>query len=156
MNLTWQTVTGVTRWQRFISAAVQPLSHRLRPSAGRLEIRKWTTRNSNFLQVGEILAFVKTDEQRSKVFPGSFWIGVAADHELLLQMELDLNPGAGTFTDFVPGTAALGDQPSRPRSLAFSRSSSMSLVNLIEYRSTPVEFIKSSPVSLFVFRSAAF
>jgi hypothetical protein len=33
----WQTITGLTQWQRFISAAVNPWSQRLRPTTGRLK-----------------------------------------------------------------------------------------------------------------------
>ena len=33
--LTWQTIAGLTQRQRFISAAVNPWSHRLRPGAGK-------------------------------------------------------------------------------------------------------------------------
>jgi hypothetical protein len=36
VNLTWQTVAGLTPWQRFISAAVNPWSQGLRPT-GRVE-----------------------------------------------------------------------------------------------------------------------
>src|ERR1700736_6062990 len=34
VNLTWQTIAGLTQRQRFISAALNPWSHRLRPGAG--------------------------------------------------------------------------------------------------------------------------
>ena len=36
VNFTWQTITGLTQWQRFISEEVNPWSQRLRPTAGRL------------------------------------------------------------------------------------------------------------------------
>jgi hypothetical protein len=37
VNLTWQTITGLTQRHRFISEAVRPWSQRLRPTAGRLK-----------------------------------------------------------------------------------------------------------------------
>jgi len=33
VNLIWQTIAGLTKWQRFISAEVNPRSQRLRPTA---------------------------------------------------------------------------------------------------------------------------
>jgi hypothetical protein len=45
------------------------------------------------------------------MFPGSIRRRVSAAHELLLQVELDFDPGARTFADLVPGTSAFADQP---------------------------------------------
>src|SRR6202023_2404901 len=44
VNLTWQTLDGFTQRQRFISAAVNPWSQRLRPGAGRSEKGQLSTR----------------------------------------------------------------------------------------------------------------
>src|SRR5208337_3356346 len=44
VNFIWQTISGLTQWQRFISAAVKPWSQQLRPDAGRLKKRHFSTR----------------------------------------------------------------------------------------------------------------
>ena len=45
------------------------------------------------------------------MFPEAFGFGVPADHELLLQVELDLDPRSRSFASLVPGAAAFADQP---------------------------------------------
>jgi hypothetical protein len=58
--------------------------------------------------------FVEADKQRAEMFPTTFWISVSSDDELLLQVELDLDPRSGAFAGLVPGTAAFTDQPLKP------------------------------------------
>jgi hypothetical protein len=43
------------------------------------------------------------------MFPGAFGFSVPADHELLLQVELDLDPRSRSFAGLVPGAAAFTD-----------------------------------------------
>ena len=98
----------------------------------------------------EPFAFVKADKQRAEMFPTAFGIGISADYELLLQVQLDLDPRSGAFAGLVPGTAAFTDQPS-------SRCRAFSIFNvrkLIEYRSAAGDSVKVLPVSLFALRSA--
>ena len=45
------------------------------------------------------------------MFPGAFEFSISADDELLLQVELDLNPRSGACAGLVLGTAAFTDQP---------------------------------------------
>ena len=47
------------------------------------------------------------------MFPGAFEFSISADDELLLQVELDLNPRSGACAGLVLGTAAFTDQPPR-------------------------------------------
>ena len=98
------------------------------PPGGR-EIRKRTAFDSNFLQgikertqklfavpgadpSGEfqVFAFVKAGEQGAEMFPRPFGLGIAANHEFLLLMELNFDPRSGSFPGFVPGIGALADQ----------------------------------------------
>jgi len=44
------------------------------------------------------------------MFPEAFGFGVPADHELLLQVELDLDPRSRSFASLVPGAAAFADK----------------------------------------------
>ena len=62
----------------------------------------------------EPFAFVKIDKQRAEMFPTAFGIGISADYELLLQVQLDLDPRSGAFAGLVPGAAAFTDQPLKP------------------------------------------
>jgi hypothetical protein len=54
------------------------------------------------------------------MFPEAFGFGVLADHELLLQVELDLDSRSRSFASLVPGAAAFADQPSSPSVRTFS------------------------------------
>ena len=104
--------------------------------ANRRDVEKWTLFDPDLLQIriqtskkliakagsdssGEfqVLAFVKTDKQRAEIFPAAFRIGIPADHELLLKMQLELDPGAGPFPGFVPGTGAFTNQTFEPKFL---------------------------------------
>ncbi len=96
-------------------------------------------------------SFVEAHEQRAEIFPGAFGFSVPADHELLLQVELDLDPRSRASAHLVSGTAAFTDQPLKSECPGFSRSSSMSFVKLIENRSAAGGSVKSS--ANFAFRS---
>src|ERR1700675_1530652 len=67
------------------------------------------------------------------MFPGAVRIRESGYHKLLLQVQLDLDPGTASLANLVPEPARLPINPSRPRFLAFTKSSSMSLVKLIEW-----------------------
>ena len=59
----------------------------------------------------KLLTLVKADEQRAEIFPRAFGFGVSADDELLLQMQLDLDPCSAAFSGLIPGTGAFTNQP---------------------------------------------
>ena len=50
-----------------------------------------------------LLAFVKTDQQSAEMFPGPFGLGITANHEFLLLVELVFEPYLGAFAGFVTG-----------------------------------------------------
>jgi hypothetical protein len=127
VSFTWQTFFSFTQWQRFISAAVNPWSHRLRPAAGTLEKGQLSTRifrnslkqraqkliaeaGSDSASKFEILAFAKANEQGAEILADLFRFGISADHELLLFVELDFDPCSSAPPGLVPGTAAFSDQ----------------------------------------------
>jgi hypothetical protein len=108
--------------------------------ANRRNVKKWTLFDPDLLQIriqtskkliakagsdssGEIqvLAFVKTDKQRAEIFPAAFRMGISADHEFLLKMQLELDPGASPFPGFVPGTGAFMLSCLRNNSIGLTR-----------------------------------
>jgi len=63
----------------------------------------------------EFLSFIKTHEQRAKIFPRSFRFRVPADDEFLLQMQLDFDPRSRAPSGLIPRTGALTDQAFQPK-----------------------------------------
>jgi hypothetical protein len=55
----------------------------------------------------EFLAFVEANKQRAKIFSGTFRLGVSADDEFLLLIQLKLDPCSAAFAGLIPGANAL-------------------------------------------------
>ena len=58
----------------------------------------------------EFLPFIKTHQQRAKMFPASFGVGVSADDEFLLLVEFDFDPRSGALSGLIPGSTPFANQ----------------------------------------------
>jgi hypothetical protein len=76
---------------------------------------------------------MKAYQHRAEMFPGAVRIRESGYHKLLLQVQLDLDPGTASLANLVSETGAFADQFVEAEILGLYQSSSMSLVKLIEW-----------------------
>ena len=96
---------------------------------------------------------MKANEQGVEVFSGPFRLGIAANHEFLLFVELNFDPCSGSFPGFVSGIGALTDHTFESQSADPDKSSSIFFVNETEFRITPVGFYSKAPALPSALRS---
>jgi hypothetical protein len=57
----------------------------------------------------ELVGLIVTNQQRAEILAGAFWLGVSADHELLLAGQLDFDPGTATPSTLVKRIGPFSD-----------------------------------------------